>query len=105
MTLHESTSGLASGYQLTQVTGAGLAVTSDTSGDLMLSVTSIPSWQLVPASSPVSEEDARSSDQADLAREMVEDTNFRELTERGMADLAQGRYSRIEDVRRRLGEI
>ena len=41
----------------------------------------------------------------ELAHKMANAPKFRELTERGLADLAAGRYSSLEDVRRSLGDI
>ena len=41
----------------------------------------------------------------DLSTRMVEDKGFVEGTERGLEDIEQGRYSRIEDVKRRLSDL
>ena len=40
-----------------------------------------------------------------LASDMANDAKFIELTELGLADLAAGRYSRLEDVRRSLSDV
>jgi len=40
-----------------------------------------------------------------VARAMARDAVFRDLTTRGFEDLQQGRFSRLEDVQRRLGDV
>ncbi len=40
-----------------------------------------------------------------LALQMANDTEFIAITERGLADLAAGRYSSLEDVRKSLGSV
>ncbi len=106
--LGDETDGLASAYQRTQVTGAGNVVVVDTGGICILSVITLPVEKLLfkpdtartKASAP-----ARPGGHALLVEEMVRDVQFRELVERGLADLNEGRKSKLEDVKRRLGDI
>ncbi len=41
----------------------------------------------------------------DLIAKMVQDKKFLEGVERGLRDIDEGRYSTLEDVKRRLGEL
>ena len=41
----------------------------------------------------------------DLVAKMVQDKKFFEGVERGLRDIDQGRYSTIEVVKRRLGDL
>ena len=45
------------------------------------------------------------SDQLGLGGRMVADASFRKLTERGLADISSGRYSTLDDVKRRLKDV
>ena len=83
-----------------------------------------PPWRNTPDSSPITHQKIRTyfthlmenmpafdkygmedAESPSLAFQMANDANFMELTERGLADLAAGRYSSIEDVRRSLGGV
>ena len=56
--------------------------------------------ELIQPSSDCSEE---SFDQVSVR--MARDLPFRELTERGLSDIAAGRYSKLHDVQRRLNDV
>ena len=45
------------------------------------------------------------SDEVDLAAKMERDLEFRELTERGLAAIAAGKYSNLKDLKRRLNDV
>ncbi|MFH1560575.1 MAG: hypothetical protein ABID84_04100 [Chloroflexota bacterium] len=42
---------------------------------------------------------------SDLATRMAQDKDFTQGTERGLAEIEQGRYSRIKDIKKKLGDI
>lgn len=104
----DGTDGLASAYQLTQITGAGVAAVQDTSGAMLFVVTPFPSWQIVPASPSPTQEgswEPREFPEPSLATRMARDKGFIQGTERGLAEIEQGRYSRIEDIKKKLGDL
>lgn len=104
----DTTDGLASGYQRTEITGAGYAAVTDTSGALVASVRTLPFWIPVSIGRRANDECLRGQDVLSvnrLAADMVSSADFRAMTERGMADLDRGRQARLEDVKRRLGDI
>ena len=51
------------------------------------------------------EHSINTNDESSLAFKMASDAKFIELTELGLAELAAGRYSRLEDVRRSLRDV
>ena len=86
------TAGLASGYQRTSVTSSAVSVVSVTGGNLLISVPTTRHYQpLIPVEP--------------LEVQMQQSLAFLHLVQRGLTDLQQGRYSRIEEVKRRLGDI
>ena len=42
---------------------------------------------------------------SDLATRMARDKGFIQGTEQGLAEIEQGRYSRIEDIKKKLGDL
>jgi len=103
--LENGTDGLASAYQQTQVTGTGHATVEDTAGVFFLSVMTFPVLRLL---GPCATEAKGPTSQLEgpvLAREMAGNTDFRRLVEQGLAELAEGRHSKLEDVKRRVGDI
>lgn len=92
--------GLVSGYQITQVTGGGVPVL-ETGGNLLIGVITLPYAQILPLTPAALEPSATPSEkerqglQNRLASEMAENRLFRQLVERGVADLEQGRYRQI----------
>ena len=86
------TDGLVSGYQRTSVTSTGIAVVSETGGNLLVGVAMIPQYQPLIRVEP-------------FEAQMQQSLDFLHLVQRGLTDLQQGRYSRIEEMKRRLGDI
>ena len=92
--------GLVSAYQMTEITAGGPPV-FETGGNLLIGVITIPYTQVIPVtpdipeSSKTSIERESQNQQSGLASEMLENPVFRELIERGLADLEQKRYKRI----------
>ena len=41
----------------------------------------------------------------DLATRMTQDKGFIQDTERGLVEIEQGRYSKIEDIKKKLGDL
>jgi len=105
--INNSTDGLVSAYQRTAITGAGIAMVVDTGGSIGIGVMRVPSWREVQFEKPQIEPDIPTVQPAapDLAYEMVSAPEFKELVERGLKDLDEGRYSNLEDVKRRLGDV
>lgn len=97
------TDGLASAYQQTQVTGNGSATVEDTGGMLFVPIRTFV-WKLLPRAT-ATPKPASQSDVPALARDMAEDSDFRKLAEQGLADLAEGRHSKLADVKRRVGDL
>ncbi len=50
------------------------------------------------------EKDVTACRDNDLASRMARDKRFVEATERGLKEIEQGRYSTIEDVKKRLSD-
>lgn len=98
--MRSSTDGLVSGYQITQVTEGGMPVL-ETGGNLLVGVITLPYAQIVPLTPAAPKPSATPSEkqpqnlQNRLASEMSENRLFRQLVERGLADLGQGRYKQI----------
>jgi len=93
-----STDGLASAYQIMEVTAGGSPVL-ETGGNLLIGVITLPHSEILPLTpappeSSASEKELRSPHNR-LASEMSENRLFRQLVERGLADLEQGRYKEI----------
>jgi len=92
-----STDGLASAYQITEVTAGGSPVL-ETGGNLLIGVITLPYSEILPLTpappeSSVNEKELSSHNH--LASEMSENQLFRQLVERGLSDLEQGRYKEI----------
>ena len=83
-----------------------------------------PPWVATPDGSPITHQKIRvyfgtlvkdmeasrqselgNNESQSLAAKMANDAKFRELTERGLADLSAGRYSKLDEVRRSLGSL
>ena len=98
--MRSDTDGLVSGYQITQVTSGGVPVL-ETGGNLLIGVITLPYAQILPLTPAAPEPSATPSEkerqglQNRLASEMSENQLFRQLVERGLADLKQGRYKQI----------
>ena len=91
-----STAGLASAYQIMEVTAGGSPVL-ETGGNLLIGVITLPHSEILPLTpappeSSVNEKEL--SPHNHLASEMSENQLFRQLVERGLADLEQGRYTK-----------
>jgi hypothetical protein len=102
-----STDGLASAYQITEVTGGGSPVL-ETGGNLLIGIITLPHSEIlpltpVPPESSVNEKDL--SPHTHLASEMSENQLFRQLVERGLSDLEQGRYKEIVKEKMTSGAI
>lgn len=95
-----STDGLASAYQITEVTVGGPPVL-ETGGNLLIGVITLPYREIIPLipappeSSAIEPEKKLPSSHDRLASEMLENRLFQQLVERGLADLKQGRYTKI----------
>jgi len=95
-----STDGLASAYQITEVTAGGPPVL-ETGGNLLIGVITLPHSEIIPLTPAPPESSATESEKKlpssydSLASEMLENRLFRQLVERGLADLGQGRYTKI----------
>jgi hypothetical protein len=98
--MRNNTDGLVSGYQITQVT-EGIGPVLETGGNLLIGVITLPYAEMVeltpvaPKSSATPSEKEPESLQNRLASEMADNPLFQQLTERGLADLEQGRYRQI----------
>ena len=60
---------------------------------------------LIENTTPLDEPGKEVNQWSTLAAEMANDQRFRELTEQGIADISAGRYSRLADVKRALGDV
>ena len=95
-----STDGLASAYQITEVTVGGPPVL-ETGGNMLIGVITLPYREIVPLipappeSSAIEPEKKFPSSHERLASEMLENRLFQRLVEQGVADLEQGRYTKI----------
>ena len=92
-----SADGLASSYQITEVTAGGSPVL-ETGGNLLIGVITLPHSEILPLTpappeSSVNEKELSPHNR--LASEMSENQLFRQLVERGLSDLEQGRYKEI----------
>lgn len=96
------TDGLASAYQRTQVTGTGDAMIADTAGLCYVPVMRIPVVKLLAVGIRAAQQ---LEPENSLAREMSQNADFTRLVEKGLADLATGRHSRLKDIKQRLGDI
>jgi hypothetical protein len=100
MEVRTATDGLASAYQMTEITAGGPPVL-ETGGSLSIGVIILPYAQILPLTPVAPESSGTPSDkesqspQNRLASEMSENRLFRQLVERGLADLEQGRYRQI----------
>ena len=92
--------GLASAYQITQVTDGGGPIL-ETGGNLLVGIITLPYSEIMPLTPAPPESSATESEKElpssydRLASEMLENRSFRQLVERGLADLEQGRYTKI----------
>jgi len=95
-----STDGFASAYQITEVTAGGPPVL-ETGGNLLIGVITLPHIEIMPLTPAPLESSATESEKKlpssydSLASEMLENRSFRQLVERGLADLEQGHYTKI----------
>lgn len=102
--------GLVSGYQISQVTGGGIPVT-ETGGNLLIGVITLPYDQIMPLTPAAPEPSGTPSERQRpglenrLASEMVENQLFRQLVERGLADLKQGHYRQVVKEKIESGEV
>ena len=102
--------GLVSGYQISQVTGGGSPVV-ETGGNLLIGVVTLPYAEIVPLTPATPEPSATPSERGRqgfeerLASEMAENRLFRQLVERGLADLKQGHYRKIVKETIASGEV
>lgn len=104
--LDEGTDGLVSAYQRTEITGMRLGAAMATARQVPIGVTVLPSREGTrPSNSPSTPVESVEPVRKPLEAAMSEDVSFYHLTERGLADLKEGRYSKLEDVKRRLGDI
>jgi hypothetical protein len=100
MEVRTDTDGLASAYQVTEITAGGPPVL-ETGGNLLIGVITLPYAQILPLTSVAPESSATPSEkepqslQNRLASDMSENRLFRQLVERGLADLEQDRYRQI----------
>jgi len=88
-----STDGLASAYQIMEVTAGGSPVL-ETGGNLLIGVITLPHSEILPLT-PAPPESLANEMELRLASEMSENQLFRQLVERGLSDLEQGRYKEI----------
>lgn len=108
--VRSSTDGLASAYQMTEITAGGPPVL-ETGGNLLIGVITLPYSELLPLtpappeSSATQSEKERESLHNRLALEMTESRLFRRLVEHGVADLEQGRYEGLSEVKRKSGVV
>lgn len=95
-----STDGLASAYQITEVTVGGPPVL-ETGGNLLIGVITLPHSEPLPLTpAPLESSVTQSEKEREilhncLALEMTQNRLFRRLVEQGVADLEQGRYTKI----------
>ncbi len=102
-----TTDGLASAYQVTQITGAG-AATFDAAGNFIVPVTAMPYWRVLSPPRQLDQEqqsEAPEPPQDNLAAKMAQDAFFCQLTARGQAEVERGDYSRIQNVKQKLGDV
>ena len=96
----DSAEGLASAYQITEVTAGGSPV-FETGGNIMVGVIILPNVELLeltPASSKPSADVTEDKDKASrslLGRRMSENPIFRRLVESGISELEQGYYQPV----------
>ncbi|MEK6607261.1 MAG: hypothetical protein AABZ30_06320 [Myxococcota bacterium] len=88
-----TTDGLASAYQLTQVAGAAFAVAPATAGTPTAEMMGWPMLVELPLTG------------ATLGQRMAGDAELVASTIRGQLELAEGGRRRLEDVKRRLGDL
>jgi hypothetical protein len=108
--MRSDTDGLASAYQIMQVTDGGGPVL-ETGGNLLIGVITLPYSEIVPLIPAPPESSATKSEKEfpgphnRLAIEMSENRLFRQLVERGLADLGQGRYKEIAKEKMTSGVV
>ena len=96
----DGTDGIASGYQLTEVTAGGPPVL-ETGGNLLIGVITLPHREAIPMipvhpENTASDEEKKLSDSVDkLASEMSTNPLFKALIERGLSELEQGHYKKV----------
>lgn len=110
MEVRSTTDGLASAYQITGITAGGPPVL-ETGGNLLIGVITLPQSEPLPLTPAPLESSATQSEKEHeslrnrLALEMTESRLFRRLVEHGVADLEQGRYNEISEVKRKSGVL
>ena len=102
--------GLASGYQIMEVTAGGPPVL-ETGGNLLIGIITLPYSEPLPLTPAPPESSATRSEKEGeslhnrLALEMTESRLFQRLVEHGLADLEQGHYQELSEVKRKSGVL
>jgi len=108
--VRSNTDGLASGYQIMEVTAGGPPVL-ETGGNLLIGTITLPySEPLLLTPAPPESSATWSEKEGErlhnrLALEMTETPLFRQLVERGLVDLEQGRYKGLGEAKRKSGVL